>query len=48
MHELELTVEQGEKEWDAYSTYIKNIDMILRKKGLRYDNQHAAQQLQQQ
>ncbi|KAI7852506.1 hypothetical protein BDC45DRAFT_485358 [Circinella umbellata] len=47
LHELELTVEQGEKEWDAYNTYIKDIDMILRKKGLRYDNQRAAQQQQQ-
>ena len=40
-------MEQGEKEWDAYNTYIKDIDMILRKKGLRYDNQRAAQQQQQ-
>ncbi|KAI9259399.1 hypothetical protein BDA99DRAFT_560837 [Phascolomyces articulosus] len=48
LEELDLTVEPNDKEWDAYHTYIKDIDMILRKKGLRYDNQHVQQQAQQQ
>ncbi|KAI8144507.1 hypothetical protein BJV82DRAFT_667711 [Fennellomyces sp. T-0311] len=42
LEQHQLTVEQ-DKEWDGYNAYIKEIDQILRKKGLRYDNQQAQQ-----
>ncbi|KAG0166341.1 hypothetical protein DFQ28_010664 [Apophysomyces sp. BC1034] len=34
-HKLEVV--NGDKEWDAYHAYIKAIDDVLKKKGLRYD-----------
>ncbi|KAI9025109.1 hypothetical protein CLU79DRAFT_834226 [Phycomyces nitens] len=32
-----LVVESGDKTWDAYHGYVKTIDEILKKSGLRYD-----------
>lgn len=31
-----LVVEQDKKEWEHYVNYIKTIDNVLKKKGLRY------------
>ncbi|KAL0091767.1 hypothetical protein J3Q64DRAFT_1875147 [Phycomyces blakesleeanus] len=38
-----LTVETGDKAWDAYHGYIKTIDDILKKSGLRYDPSKRAE-----
>ncbi|EIE79351.1 hypothetical protein RO3G_04056 [Rhizopus delemar RA 99-880] len=37
-----LTVEENKKEWEHYINYIKTIDDVLKKKGLRYDSTKRA------
>ncbi|KAI8391760.1 uncharacterized protein BYT42DRAFT_557996 [Radiomyces spectabilis] len=37
LQEKGLEPNQADKEWDGYLAYIKSIDALLKKKGLRYD-----------
>lgn len=41
LQQYNLSVQEGEKEWEGYQSYIKSIDQILKKKGLRYDAKTA-------
>lgn len=36
--EHKLEPKRGDKEWEAYFGYVKEIDQILKRKGLRYAN----------
>lgn len=38
MKNNKLSVEEGKKEWEHYGNYIKSLDDVLKKKGLRYGN----------
>lgn len=36
MRNNKLSAEEGKKEWEHYVNYIKSLDNVLKKKGLRY------------
>lgn len=36
LRQANLAYEENEKEWEHYANYVKTIDDVLKKKGLRY------------
>lgn len=38
LQELNLTPEEGDKDWEGYHSYIKATDQMLKKKGVRYES----------